>query len=201
MYCSNYNLNDIVTPINVTVLKQMLEQAKYDENKSAELVDGFQNGFDIGYRGENCRQDMSKNILLTIGTKTDLWNKIMKEVKLGRYAGPSDQMPYDHFMQSPIGLVPKAGNKMRLIFHLSYDFSETNTSLNANTPRDMCSVKYKNLDYAIMTCLELLKHKPSEDAQLHYSKTDVQSAFRVLPIKIKQRCWLVMMAEDPLTGE
>ena len=46
----------------------------------------------------------------------------MKEVKVGRYCRPFEQIPYANYIQSPIGLVPKAGGKMRLIFHLSYDF-------------------------------------------------------------------------------
>ena len=37
----------------------------------------------------------------------------MKEVKLERYAGPflKSQIPYQHFVQSPIGLVPEAGGE------------------------------------------------------------------------------------------
>ena len=111
----------------------------------------------------------------------------MKEVQLGRYAGPFDEIPYDNYMQSPIGLVPKAGNKTRLIFHLSYNFSETNTSLNANTPPELCSVKYRDLDHAILTCLKLMAGYPNR-GPLHFAKTDAQSAFRVLPIKVSQRC-------------
>ena len=45
----------------------------------------------------------------------------MKEVKEGRYAGPFESIPFDSYIQSPIGLVPKDGGKdTRLIFHLSY---------------------------------------------------------------------------------
>ena len=43
--------------------------------------------------------------------------------------------------QSPIDLVPKAGNKTRLIFHLSYDFNDEDRSLNYHTPEEMCTVK------------------------------------------------------------
>ena len=52
----------------------------------------------------------------------------MKEVQVGRFAGPSDldNLPFDSFIQSPVGLVPKAGNKTRLIFHLSFDFGMEN---------------------------------------------------------------------------
>ena len=47
----------------------------------------------------------------------ELWNKVMKEVELGRYVGPVERPPFDSYVQSPIGLVPKdKGLKTRLIF-------------------------------------------------------------------------------------
>ena len=50
----------------------------------------------------------------------------MKEVQLKRFAGPytKPHLPLENVVQSPLGLVPKAGNKTRLIFHLSYNFVE-----------------------------------------------------------------------------
>ena len=72
------------------------------------------------------RQHTSSNIPLRAGTKTDLWNKIMKEVWLSRFAGPykEEDFPFSEFVQSPVRLVPKSGNKTRLIFHLSYNFGD-----------------------------------------------------------------------------
>ena len=78
----------------------------------------------------------------------------MKEVSLGRYAGPFVSIPYKTFMQSPIGLVPKVGNKTRLIFHLSFDFNGKG-SLNSHTPKEWCTVKYNDLDSAVSLCLKL----------------------------------------------
>ena len=85
----------------------------------------------------------------------------MKEVKLGHYAGPFfGQPPFENFMQSPIGLVPKAGGQTRLIFHLSYNFSESDKSFNFHTPDHLCSVKYNDLDHAVANCLKLLAKYP-----------------------------------------
>ena len=53
----------------------------------------------------------------------------MEEVQLGHYAGLFKVIPYENYIQSTIRLVPKAGGKTRLIFHLSFDFSETNRSI------------------------------------------------------------------------
>ena len=80
----------------------------------------------------------------------------MKEVKLGRVAGPFEQIPFEHFIQSPIGLVPKAGSDgTRLIFHLSYDFKDGLKLLNSFTPKEKCGVKYKDLDFVVQAYLKL----------------------------------------------
>ena len=41
----------------------------------------------------------------------ELWNKVMKGVNLKRYAGPFDSIPFENYVQSPIGLIPKDGGK------------------------------------------------------------------------------------------
>ena len=122
----------------------------------------------------------------------------MKEVQAGRYAGPFNTIPYDNFIQSPIGLVPKdKGVKTRVIFHLSYDFgpAEKDKSLNYHMPRHLCSVKYKDLDYAIGTCLRLAEKFDT----IFYGKTDVQSAFRLVPCKPECYHWLILQACHPVT--
>ena len=91
-----------------------------------------------------------------MGDEIDLWNKVMKEVKLKRYAGPFNEIPFeDDFIQSPIGLVPKdQGKDTRLIFHLSYPcLGKNSTSVNANTPKHLCSVTYPDFNQAIKMIL------------------------------------------------
>ena len=130
-----------------------MKLSNYNEKEIEFLRKGFTTGFDIGYEGPINRQSVSENIPLKIGSKEELWNKLMKEVKLRRVAGPYKKIPYKNFIQSPIGLVPKDGGlKTRLIFHLSYDFKD-DKSVNYHTPKERCSVKYCDLDYAISMCL------------------------------------------------
>ena len=105
-YFSNPNLESIVTPLNVNRFEEFLRHYQYDRAESEFLIDGFRNGFDIGYQGPTEWKSKSENIPLTIGSKDDLWCKIMKEVKAGQVAGPSDSIPCDNYIQSPIGLVP-----------------------------------------------------------------------------------------------
>ena len=81
----------------------------------------------------------------------------MKEVKSKRVAGPFDKIPFENYIQSPIALVPKAGNKTRLIFHLLYNFGKTNEekSINFHTPREKCTVQYCDLDHAVRNYLQV----------------------------------------------
>ena len=200
-YFSHFDLQSITTPIKPEVLDRLLEEADCNVDKRRYLVNGFKRGFDIGYRGPLKDQDQSRNIPFTVGNNIILWNKIMKEVKLGGYAGPYIDIPFTNFMQSPIGLVPKAGNQTRLIFHLSYDFPSGAKSLNYHTPKELCSVKYNDLDNTIVNSLKLVQDCAGVFEQLFYSKMDMRLAFRLAPMLIRQIKWLVMMAFDPSLGK
>ena len=118
----------------------------------------------------------------------------MKEVREERYAGPFEQIPFDTYIQSPIGLVPKDGGKdTRLIFHLSYPRG-VGTSVNANAPVDYCSVAYPDFNEAVQLCIKAGKN-------CHIAKSDMKSAFRNLGIKIQHWRYLVMKAVSPIDGK
>ena len=198
---ANRDLTIIITPVNVNVLHNLLVESKYDTEETRFLVEGFKYGFDLEYQGPWKRQDQARNIpfQVGVGSKEDLWSKIMKEVKAGRYAGPYDQIPYRYFVQSPIGLVPKSGNKTRLIFHLSYDFKEFR-SINAYTPQDLCTVKYNDIEHAVLGSLRLIEKQPCDwPGVIYYSKTDLMSTFRILPLKRKYYRLLIMKTYHPVT--
>ena len=195
-----FNLREIVTPVNVERLRELLEQVNYHSQEIKYLCDSFSEGFDLGYRGPLKCKDTSQNLPFRVGTLTILWNKIMNEVELGHYTGPFRKIPYQNaYVQSPIGLVPKAGGKTRLIFHLSYKFKNGNESINYWTPDEFCSVKYKDLDDAVRQCLQLMKDLGIQS--LYFAKSDLQSAFRILAIHPKYRFLLIMKAKHPWTQE
>ena len=108
-FYENFNLTSIVTLVKVDQLRMLLMEMNYDKAETEFLLNRFTTGFDIGYPGPKIRQSSAENIPFTpgVGDKTEMWNKIMKEVKAGRVAGPFDQIPFDNYIQSPIGLVPK----------------------------------------------------------------------------------------------
>ena len=185
--------------MNVGNLARLLNESNYNKQKTKYLIDGFTNGFDLCYSWPVNRSDRSRNIPLRVGDKFELWEKIMKEEGLGHYAGPFEEICFDTFVQSPIGLVPKdGGKKTRFIFHLSYDFPVSGFgSINSFIPKELCSVKYNDLDTAIQNSF----HWGGQSQKVVYGKTDVQLAFCLAPLK--KSCWrlLVMMAPHPITGK
>ena len=152
------------------------------------MVDGFTKGFPLYYEGDQDRQVRTPNLSLRCGSKLDLRNKMIREVQLRRFAGPFTEIPLESYVQSPVGLVPKADGTTCLIFHLSYGKS----SINANTPREKC-VTYKNLDQAFRLCQEA-------GQGCFMAKFDMKSTFRNLPIAPEDRKWLVMKVERPISG-
>ena len=151
--CSNLDLENIVTPVEVDVFKQLLNESAYDQQKANYLVKGFRHGFSLGYQGPTKVKRKAQNLKLTVGSKLELWNKIMIEVKAKRYAGPFKKIPYRYFIQSPVGLVPKdKGKKTRLIFHLSYP--KDGESVNSGIPQELCTVKYPDFIDAVKLCIK-----------------------------------------------
>ena len=173
------------------VLEDLLNQAGYPRAKTQFLISGFKEGFSIGYNGPQQVKQTAPYLKLNVGSKVELWNKVMKEVKLKRYAGPFKNIPFENY--SPIGLVPKDDRtKTPLIFHLSYP-QNSNTSVNVNTPAHLYKVKYSGFDQAIARCIE-------EGIGCSISKSDMSSAFRNLGIKRSHWPYLVIKAVNPRDG-
>ena len=163
--------------------------------KTQYLVQGFKYGFSLKYQGPllgNIRT--APNLKLNVGTKFDVWNKVMTEVKAGRYAGPyKDKPPFDTFVQSPIGLVPKdKGKKTRLIFHLSYP--REGDSVNSSIPREFTTVKYPDFFEAVNLCF-----KAGRGA--FCAKSDMSMAFRNVPLSPESWPLMVLKAHHPITDE
>ena len=192
--------------MNVDHFQELLIQSNYDHNETTKLTEGFRQGFRLEYTGQQKNiQQNSPNLPFTMGDKKELWNKIMKEVQLARYAGPFQNPPFTDFIQSPIGLVPKDGGRAtRLIFHLSHPrikpFKDRpqpqQRSINANTDKEKTTVHYPDFDDAVRMCLKL-----GGEEVVYFGKSDFKSAFRHLGIHPDDWMLLVMKAESPLDGK
>ena len=147
----NYDIESVMTPVRVKQYEKFLLESNYPPEERKFLVEGFTSGFQLGYTGPAIQRNYSRNLPFTVGSPAILWEKIMKEGRLGRYTGPYKQIPYENFIQSPIGLVPKGegGKDTHLIFHLSYDFSNKFRSVNYYVNKQESSVKYNDLDHAV----------------------------------------------------
>ena len=75
LYYENYDLENVITPVQVDLLEELLIRSRYDKNETEFLVNGFRNGFSIGYAREDKVQLTSKNLKLKIGNETILLNK------------------------------------------------------------------------------------------------------------------------------
>ena len=190
----NYDLTSTVTLVDVNRFKGLLQEAGYEEKKIDYLYQGFTNGFNIHYREPLNKKGVRRqapNLKLRVGNETELWNKVMNEVKLGRYARPFDDPPFDSYVQLPIGLVPKdKGKKTRLIFHLSYP--KDGDSINSGIPKELCTVKYPDFDSAVKWCLQASRSCSA-------GKSDMSAAFRQVPLLVSQFCLMVMKALHPIS--
>ena len=190
----NMDLDNIITPIRVDVLEKYLKEANDDPVETKFLVEGFRNGFSICYNGPRNIKVRSRNLPLTrCGSEVDLWNKMVKEVNLGRFAGPFKEIQFDNYYQSPVALVWKSNGDTRLIFHLSFPRNKK-SSINYNTPRHLCTVKYSDLDKVVRLCMKMGRN-------CYMAKSDMKSVFRHLPIRKEDWKWFLMMAKDPRTKE
>ncbi|KAL9954485.1 hypothetical protein ACROYT_G042033 [Oculina patagonica] len=140
----------------------------------------------IGYTGPRVPR-FCKNLPTALAQPDIVTSNLAKEVALGRIAGPYDNPPFPNFQVSPIGLVPKKhSSKFRTIFHLSFPKSGE-TSINHFISKEDHSLQYITIDNAIQGIQSL-------GQGCFLAKTDIESAFRLIPIKPKDYelfgiCW------------
>ena len=103
LYYENFELDNVVIPVDADALESYLRDASYNESKTQFLVKGFREGFSIGYSGDENVRLTAPNLKLFVGSQVDLWNKVMKEVKLKRFAGPFKEIPFKNYIQSRLG--------------------------------------------------------------------------------------------------
>ncbi|CAC5362932.1 unnamed protein product [Mytilus coruscus] len=162
------------TPIKVERLRHCLKS--YPNKIDAHiLLDGFTNGFKVNYMGP--RQSVNcSNLISAKQQESELEEKIMKEIQVGRIAGPFKNKPFSNLRLSPIGLVAKKPPPVskthgwRMIQHLSYPLG---SSINTFIYPQLTTVQYTSLDKVLGTISKL--GKGAEQARM-----DIVSAFRLL---------------------
>ena len=159
-----------VTPVKVDRLEFLLQG--YDPSLIRFLVDSFRYGFRMHFVGERRAYD-SPNFK-SASDKPDITSeKLRTECETGRMVGPFPAPPFRNFRTSPLGLVPKKDpTEFRLIHHLSFP---TGYSVNDFIPDSCSTVKYASVGDASKSLKRLGRG-------CFMAKTDVKSAFRIIPI-------------------
>ncbi|XP_041438056.1 uncharacterized protein LOC121399992 [Xenopus laevis] len=137
------------------------------------LAKGFLEGFRIPVLEVPTPSEVYKNLKSASQHEEALKQKLEKELKAGRMAGPFEEVPIKDLVVSPLGIVPKKEpGKFRMIQHLSYP---EGASVNDALDKEQCSVQYQSFEKA----LEIVKMQ-GEGALM--AKVDIESAFRLLPL-------------------
>ena len=162
------------TPINVQKLEDTLSNHP-DQQFVSQLCNYLRHGADVGFTGKRIAR-FSRNLPTALSQPSIVTENLSREVALGRVAGPFPSPPLPNFQVSPIGLVRKKHTaKFRTIFHLSYPKSGE-TSISSSISKDDFSLQYITIDNAIKRILSL-------GQGCFLAKTDIESAFRLIPLR------------------
>ena len=134
------------------------------------LVNGFQYGFSIGC-DNTPSVPLSKNHSSAVNHSEVINSHIQKSLELNHIAGPFPHPPFDPFISSPLGVIPKSEpGQFRIIHDLSYP---KDNSVNFYIPKENSAVHYDSVDWII--------HLVQQNG-IHclMAKTDIQDAFSIL---------------------
>ena len=161
-----------VTPVKVEWLNFFL--SGYHPPLWQFFVNGFSYGFHVGFV-RNRHASQSPNLKGALKQPQAVRSKLLKELEAGRIRGPFPHPPFPEFICSPLGIVPKkVPSEFRLIQHLSYPCG---SSVNDHIPEESSSVCHATISEAI-TVIKTL------GAGCFMAKTDIKSAFRIIPIHL-----------------
>ena len=160
------HLLPLPTPIKIGNLDKCL--IGYHQEEKHALLEGLTQGFRLCYSGPD-RSRMSAKHKSARGDIATLKMKIQKVVD----AGPFDKPPLPNFQVSPLGLVPKkVPGEFRVIHDLSYPKGD---SINSTVSKEHATMHYQPFGNLI-SFIKLL------GSGALVAKTDIESAFRQIPI-------------------
>ncbi len=143
------NKRNLPTPINVSELSAYLN----GYHKQHLIVEGFSKGFVLGYQGSKFAQ-AKHNARLAEENPQILHQLLEKEVELGRFRGPFNEMPFHDMHISPLSIREKSTpGEFCLLHNLSYPYDDR--SVNLGIPDELKTVKYETVGDAIKHILKL----------------------------------------------
>ena len=170
-FLAQNSVPSVSTPINVVVLERELSQHPARIFVS-NVINSLRYGTHVGYTGPH-KPRVSRNLISAIQHPEVVSGNLRKELGLGRVAGPFNSPPLPNLQCHPVGVVPKKhSSEWRTIYHLSYPEGD---SINDHIPKDPYTLQYVRVDDAIHIFQSL---GPGS----FMAKTDLKSAFRLIPI-------------------
>ena len=164
-------LSGAPTPLRHSHFESELTQHP-DKAWVSRLLSGITHGVDIDYMGP--REPMDAPNLLSARTHPHVIQvQLQNEVDAGRIRGPFTVRPLPALRCSGLGVVPKKGNKWRMILHLSAPFG---SSVNDFISKESFSLQYSSVDDAVRFLVSL-----GPGARM--AKADLKSAFRMVPVR------------------
>lgn len=134
------------------------------------MIDGLYNGVKVGRPAATEVID-SPNWPSALLHKDQVTKIIIKDLQAGRTYGPFDVSPYDKFVVSPLGAIPKPGSdKIRVIHDLSFPPTR---AVNDLIDPDDYSLSYSSIDDAIVLINSFVA-----GSCVHLAKLDLQDAFK-----------------------
>ena len=168
----NFQSKNLPTPIDVPKLDRLL--SGYGELEKKRLIDGFTEGFTVPstISSDPCKFGYTNHKTVNSNMSV-VQDKLGKELSLGRIAGPFVDPPFEKFIVSPLGLVPKKNpGEFRLIHDLSFP---KGNSVNSHIDPQFSAVQYEVLDH----CIEIIQ---SIGSGCLVAKADLRDAFRIIPV-------------------
>jgi len=159
-----------ITPVKEYRLEELLEG--YPFQLKVYLIHGFNLGFRIHLERER-RVFEPPNLKSAIAQPDIIRDKLDKEINADRVAVPFQNPPFPDMFCSPLGIVPKKNpSEFRLIHHLSFP---QGSSINDSIPSEISSVVYATINDAISVLKRMGR-------VCFMAKTDMKSAFRIIPV-------------------
>ena len=156
--------------LNINELKRGLQRHP-DRQFVQKIIDYATHGVPLGYTGDHTPRchDSWPSIYKHYD---EVFQSILKDLKLGRKIGPFSHPPLRNFVASPLGAFVKHSKKLRIIHDLSWP---PGRSVNDGIAHEDYKVKYISLDD-----ITSIVKSMGKDTQL--CKLDLHEAFKTIPV-------------------
>ena len=162
----------VSTPIFVDRLSTCLRDFP-DQDLANFILNGFTQGFDIGFRGEFSNNNTRpRNNLSARRCHSQIRDAVRKELERGHTVGPFIHPPFPQTHCSPIGAAPKPDGTARLILDLSQPRGD---AVNEHISQEEFSCKFSSFDDAVVLVRSLGRGA-------YMGKIDIKHAFRLCPV-------------------